>query len=318
MSNKTAWALLIISLPTHPANARLRAWRALKGLGCAVLRDGAYLLPNDRELTGELEAVGADIIAADGMAHLLTLNARDEGQQQMFESLFDRSDDYGRLVVSAREAGKSIAGSEPSSLTRAVNRLKKEFEAISERDFFPGSAREQALAALDDVQAAASLVISPDEPHPSAGRIRPLKRADYQGRTWATRKRPWVDRLASAWLIQRFIDPAAKFIWLVAPKDCPKKALGFDFDDAAFTHIGAKVTFEVLAESFGLADDAALERIGALVHYLDVGGIPVPEAAGLELLLSGLQLQHPDDNRLLAEASKLFDALYAAQTREKT
>jgi hypothetical protein len=135
---------------------------------------------------------------------------------------------------------------------------------------------------------------------------------DYQGRTWATRKRPWVDRLATAWLIQRFVDRQPTFAWLANPKKCPKSALGFDFDGAVFTHVGAKVTFEVVAESFGLLDDPALVRFANLVHTIDVGGIPVDEAPGFEMFVRGLQARHADDDALLAAAIPLLDAWYAA------
>jgi hypothetical protein len=117
--------------------------------------------------------------------------------------------------------------------------------------------------------------------------------------------------LASAWLIKRFIDPRAKFLWLKRPQDCPKRAVGFDFDGAQFTHVGAKVTFEVLLVSFGVNGDSALERIGTLIHYLDVGGVPVPEAAGLEALLRGARIARTDDDALTADAGRLFDLLYA-------
>jgi hypothetical protein len=135
--------------------------------------------------------------------------------------------------------------------------------------------------------------------------------AKYSARTWATRARPWADRLASAWLIKRFIDRRAKFLWLKAPKNCPKRAVGFDFDGAEFTHVGAKVTFEVLLSSFGLDGDPALEKIGALIHYLDVGGVPAAEAAGIEALLRGARTTLSDDDQLMAEAVKVFDFLYA-------
>jgi len=124
-----------------------------------------------------------------------------------------------------------------------------------------------------------------------------------------TRARPWADRLASAWLIKRFIDPKAKLVWLKSPKDCPKRAVGYDFDGAEFTHVGPKVTFEVLLASFSLETDPALQRIGAIIHYLDAGGVPVPEAIGLEAMLRGAKLSL-DDDTLVNEAAKLFQFLY--------
>lgn len=94
--------------------------------------------------------------------------------------------------------------------------------------------------------------------------------------------------------------------------ECPKSALGYDFDGATFRHTGDKVTFEVVAESFGLLGDAALQRLARLVHYIDVGGIPVNEAPGFEMLVRGLQARHADDDQLLVAALPVFDAYYAA------
>jgi hypothetical protein len=116
--------------------------------------------------------------------------------------------------------------------------------------------------------------------------------------------------MASAWLIRRFIDRKAKFLWLDNPKKCPKSAIGFDFDQASFTHVGGRVTFEVLAASFGLESDPALMRIAAIVHCLDVGGVPVAEAPGIEAVLAGLRAAAANDDKLLAEASRVFDGLY--------
>jgi hypothetical protein len=121
----------------------------------------------------------------------------------------------------------------------------------------------------------------------------------------------WVDRVASAWLIRRFIDPDAKFLWLAQPADCPKKALGFDFDGATFTHVGDRVSFETLMASFGLEDDSALARLAAIVHHLDVGGEPVPEAVGFEAVMTGARERLEDDDALLAEMSNVLDSLYA-------
>ena len=197
-------------------------------------------------------------------------------------------------------------------LAREGAQLQKQFVALAAIDYFPGAAREQLQILLDELLQAISAKLNPDEPQAIRGKVKPLDRAHFQGRTWATRKRMWVDRMASAWLIARFIDPQATFKWLAKPADCPKRALGFDFDGAAFTHVGSRVTFEVLLASFGLEEDAALERIGAIVHFLDASGVPVAEAAGLEAVLKGLRETAKDDNALLAAVVPVFDGLYAA------
>jgi len=124
-----------------------------------------------------------------------------------------------------------------------------------------------------------------------------------------------VDRLACAWLIRRFIDPQAQFLWLADPAGAtpaPRGALGFDYDGARFTHVGARVSFEVLMASFGLAGDAQLQRVAATVRYLDAGGIPTAEAAGLESVLAGQRELFADDDVLAATAGSIFDALYVA------
>ena len=138
-----------------------------------------------------------------------------------------------------------------------------------------------------------------------------LDAAQFQNQRWATRARPWVDRLASAWLIRRFIDPGAQWVWLTDPASAPADVLGFDYDGARFTHVGALVTFEVLIASFGLETDPRLQRLARAVHYLDAGGMPVPEAAGLEAVLAGLREVHADDDTLTQVAAQVFDALYA-------
>jgi len=289
----------------------MRVWRGLKALGTAVLRDGVYLLPNKAEFIEPLQAQSEEVIASGGSAQILEVNARDKEQEAEFRQLFDRTPEYEKLMLEINSARKEIGKLDRAALSSRLARLRRDYEAIALQDFFPGAARDHTRDNLEDLMGSANAVLSPDEPHAAPGRIHRLDPAKYRGRTWATRVRPWADRLASAWLVKRCIDRRAKFLWLKSPKDCPKRAVGFDFDGAEFTHIGAKVTFEVLLASFGLNEDPALERIGALIHYLDVGGVPPPEVAGFEALLRGARDALNDDDALLAEAVRLFDYLYA-------
>ncbi|OHC66238.1 MAG: chromate resistance protein [Rhodocyclales bacterium RIFCSPLOWO2_02_FULL_63_24] len=288
---------LFVSLPTRQSAGRMRIWRALRALGCATLRDGVYLLPESADHAAALTLIADDIRATQGTAELYRIGGRDERQQAEIVALFDRGPEYARLLaaMAAVDAGNA----------KALRGLRRELTAVVAIDYFPGEARRQAEEALAALESAAS-----GEPSVASGRIRRLASADFQGRTWATRKTLWVDRMASAWLIRRFIDKKAKFLWLDNPRKCPKSALGFDFDGAAFTHIGGHVTFEALAASFGLDRDPALARIAAIVHCLDVGGVPVAEAAGVEAVLAGARAAAPNDDKLLAEASRVFDNLY--------
>jgi hypothetical protein len=307
------WRLLVISLPSNRATPRMRVWRALKSLGAAVLRDGVYLLPDSPFAQAALQQQAVEVERSGGTAQVLRVDAPDAEQDRQFRTLFDRAGDYARILQNARKLKSGLSPRRFTVATRTLKQLRREFESIHATDYFPGPAAAQAGELLAEVEMA---LTAPGEPSMQTGRIPRLNRKDYRGRTWATRARPWVDRLASGWLIKRFIDPKARIVWLKDPKTCPRRALGFDFDGAAFTHVGARVTFEVLLASFALDDDKGLERLGQLVHYLDVGGVPVPEAAGLEMILNGARRQHTDDDLLLGEAAKTFDYLYNAFSQQ--
>lgn len=311
MTTLTTWAVLVLTFPTENATARMRAWRALKAKGCAVLRDGIYLLPHTAEREDMLRELAGSIDEAGGTAHLLRAQSLDASQEADFRALFDRNDDYATFVASLVVARKTLRGQSPAEVTRLLRRVRKDYEAIRTIDYFPGAESTDAEVAWEDFLALADTVLSPGEPHAAERAIRPLQRDEYQARTWATRQRLWVDRVASAWLIHRFIDPKARFLWLVSPEACPPDALGFDFDGAAFTHIGERVTFEVLVVSFGLDDDAALLRLGEMVHTLDVGGAPVPEAIGFEAVMAGARQRALDDDQLLDEMGRVLDSIYA-------
>ncbi len=307
------WILLILSLPTQNATVRMRVWRTLKSAGAAVLRDGVYLLPQRQEHQQLFDGLAQEVEASEGSAYVLIVDTEDASQ---FSSLFDRRDEYANLLQELPSL-KELAARSLQEATRQLRKLRKNFTAITATDFFPGEAQAQTQQALQQLELQLNRQLSPNEPHEHTGDIPRLDINLYRGRLWATRKRPWVDRLASAWLVRRFIDPEARFMWLQAPEDCPADALGFDFDGASFTHLNGKVTFEVLLESFGL-DHPGLARMGALVHFLDAGGIQPSEASGLEQILWGLRNSIHDDDQLIATANGVFDALLAAFTDKET
>lgn len=303
------WTLLLVTLPTQPNAVRLRVWRALKALGCAALRDGAYLLPQDR--AGLFEPLVAEVQAHGGQAGLFDLASRGPDQQAALEALFDRSADYALWREQADALAAALDSLPEGDARRRLRSVADALQAVQRTDHRPGPASAQAQAQLDALRRELDARHAPGEPAARAAQGLPrLAPHDFQGRRWATRARPWVDRLACAWLIRRFIDPEARFVWLADPARAPRGVLGFDYDGARFTHIGERVSFEVLAASFGL--EPQLQRVARAVHYLDVGGIPVPEAAGLEAVLAGLRALHADDDALAAAAAAVFDALHAA------
>lgn len=308
----THWLVLTASLPTSPSGLRVRIWRALKTTGCATLRQGVYILPTTAGSAAELWDIEKAIQDGGAEAHMLALQARDDAQEKTFRALFDRSELYANFVQSLKEARKEVKVTGEPALRKLLRTLDQQLQSIQAMDFFPGKAGDAARDGLETLRAEVERKLSPGEPTPASGAIEQLSKASFQGKTWATRKRPWVDRLATAWLIQRFVDASPRFVWLDDPKKCPKAALGFDFDGARFTHVGDNVSFEVVLQAFDLGGDVAMKRIGDLVHFIDVGGIPVNEAAGVETLVRGLQAQYTDDDALLAAALGVFDTLYVA------
>ena len=306
------WLALIVTLPTTPGAVRVRTWRALKASGCGSLRDGIYLLPDRVECARLFADLAEAVRQADGEATVLEFAARDSAQQQQFVALFDRSKDFKAFEVELAQHRRVLRSASEVTGRRMLRSLMQRLDALRGIDYFDSDRGAKAADALEALRLECEQRWSPGEPtaRKQAGIIR-LDATDFQERVWATRRRPWVDRLASAWLIARFIDPRARFVWLKSAAKCPKGALGFDFDGATFTHVDGKVTFEVIAASFGLDGDEALRKIGEAVHYIDVGGAASDEAAGLEAMMRGLQAQHSDDDELLGAAVSVFDSLYA-------
>jgi hypothetical protein len=289
----------------------MRIWRALKAAGAGLLRDGAYALPNGEHSRQVLEEQGAEIKAAGGLVQVLSFDAESAEQNAELVALFDRTEEYAEAIQRVEALKGELAELTDPEARQRLAGIAREVAGVVARDFFPGEPRKQMEGALADAEAAVNARFAPDEPHPAHRKIRPRDRKDYRGRTWATREHLWIDRVASAWLIRRFIDPKAKFLWLKRVKDCPKSAVGFDFDGAEFTHVDSKVTFEVLLSSFNLEHDAGLARLGALVHHLDVGGIPIAEGPGFATIMAGARSLQQDDDALLKAITPVLDNLYA-------
>jgi hypothetical protein len=312
------WSVLFLTLPTQPSAVRLRVWRALKTLGCGSMRDGVYVLPDSKKAL--FDPLVTEVRAHGGQASVLELSASDEVQRAEILALFDRTEAYSRWRVEAQTLSAALPELSEAEARRRWRAVSETLQALLRIDHYPGAAAAQAQTELDALREALDARFSRGEPVAQAPhgilRLDPRK---FQGKRWATRARPWVDRLACAWLIGRFIDTQARFVWLAdpagstpAPRGAPRGVIGFDYDGARFTHVGARVSFEVLAASFGLDADPRLQRIARTVHFLDIGGIPVPEAAGLEAVLAGLREVHADDDELTRAAAAVFDALYAA------
>ena len=308
------WAILLVTLPTQPNAVRLRVWRGLKALGCAAVRDGAYVLPSAHAAL--FEPLSAEVREHGGTASVFDLSPRDAVQRDEILGLFDRGEAYAAWREQAQALLQGLQMVAEGDARRRLRWVADALESLRGIDYYPGAAAVQADSDLQNLRSALDQQFSKGEPaaQPAHG-IERLSARRFQARRWATRSRPWVDRLACAWLIRRFIDPQASFLWLSDPAGGtppPRGAIGFDYDGARFSHVGALVSCEVIAASFGLQADTRLQRVARAVHYLDVGGIPVSESAGLEAVLAGLREVHADDDALVAAAAQVFDALYAA------
>ena len=313
MNNETPvnWLVFTTSLPGRSQSTpRVRLWRALKDLGAATLRDGVILLPATEPHRLRLEAIGEQVETEGGSAWLLELPEQRRHTEAQMRSAFDRSGTYKELQEKLSTLRSELPRLDEATARQRLRKIARDIESAALIDFFPGEGQARTKEAADELTVLINRRFSPLEPTAADSEIRPLDSHLFQGRLWATRQRLWVDRVASAWLIRNFIDREAKFLWLERPDDCPNEALGFDFDGAAFTHVGERVTFEVLLSSFGLDTDPGLTRLGRLIHYLDIGGAAVPEAAGFEAVLSGLRDNEPNDDALLAAVSPMLNALH--------
>jgi hypothetical protein len=214
--------MLVNSLSGENKTARMRIWRALKTSGAAALRDGVYLLPETEKARALFSEQSKAVVAAGGTAHIVSIAADGEAQQREFVGLFDRSASYAELLAALNRVKSVRSSSDEAGARRQVAAVRRDAASLALIDYFPGAARRQVESALVDVEAALNARFTPDEPHAAAGNIPKRKRSQYQGRTWATRERLWIDRVASAWLIRRFVDPKAKFRWLKKPRIAPK------------------------------------------------------------------------------------------------
>ena len=301
------WLLCVASMPADDPASRMRVLRTLESLGTTVLREGVYLLPETEANRRSLETLAEYIGKSHGAAHVVCVSATSPAQHEAFVRLFDRSARYEDLIKTVESLSIGYGHSDPSAIARVLHKQRREFEAIAALDFFPTPARERAQAALAKADAAVRQLLFPAGPQAGLGAGEKLL-----GRTWATRKPLWADRLACAWLIRRFVDPEARLLWLDKSETVPPEAIGFGFEGAHFTNSEDRVTYEQMLARLKLADNPALAKIGSIVHFLEIRGATVPEAAGVQTLLQGALRRSPRESDLLGEVEKTFDLLYEA------
>ncbi len=315
------WLLFVHQLPASPSNLRVRTWRRLQQLGAVPVKQAVYALPDSPTAREDFEWLKAEVKGAGGDASVFAADSVDTWSDDALVEEFRRSrqDAYEalggeiELVLNRLSATRRPRGTRRPAVGRLAGGFRERLAALEQIDFFGSAGRDRVailLSRLDERTPGGTRTPSPDV---ASGTI---DRAAYARRLWVTRPRPGVDRMSSAWLIRRFIDPEARFGFAADREHPPAEAIPFDMFGVAFSHHGDACTFETLCRAFGI-EDAAVARIAAIVHDLDLkdGRFGAPEAGTVGALLDGLQLSTPEDDVLLDRGITVFESLYLSFTR---
>ena len=296
---RSSWLLLLYALPTRQTAERVNVWRKFKKFGAVQLKNSAYLLPDDALHLERFQWLAKQVRDAGGEATLIQANRIEGFSNEQMAGIFnqERAKDYREVI----EQLKSLSKRKRQDADPKIEKLRKRMIEIREIDFFDCPAAHDAEMFLARLQQ-------------KRGRGRAetvkLKARDYQGRTWLTRPRPEIDRVGCAWLIQRFIDPKARFVFASDLAEFPD-AIPYDMSEVEFTHHGDDCTFETLLKRFGIEDRAAWQ-IGEMIHDADLedekfGRI---ECIGIDRVLKGFGRMGFKDAEILEKGFVCFDALY--------
>lgn len=307
--------LLLVGVPPTPSSLRVRVWRRLRSLGAVALKRSAYLLPDTPERYEDFQWLAQEIQREGGEATLIRVqqieNVTPEAVAQMFHE--PRDQDYRHLAVRYRKLLQSLerkSAAKSARVQEELVKLAKDHQRIRDVDFFdaPGGAEVRRLE-----EAIAMRTRRPE----SARREEPpaLDLTKLRRRRWVTRPRPHIDRIASAWLIKRFIDADAEFVF-APPAEFPKDAIPFDAPGVELSHQGEDCTFETLVKRARLRD-RRLVRLAEVVHEADLrdGKFPHEEARGIDVAVRALLAASPDDHQVLAQGMALLEGLYATTPR---
>jgi hypothetical protein len=281
-------------------------------MGAVAVKGAVYALPVDEQTQENFRWLAQEIISGGGEAALCEARFVDGLSDQQVRALFDaaRDADYD-VIAKEADALMNELGAQPEKRAesgRQVARLRRQLTQVVGIDFFDANGRQAAEAALASLEAR---LVQPSDARPEETAMDEKGLRNMHGRTWVTRESVHIDRIASAWLIRRFIDPEASFKFVPSKGYQPQPGdLRFDMFEAEFTHEGDRCTFEVLRERAGL-EDAALHAIGEIVHDIDLKDAKFgrEETAGIASLIGGIVLAHSDEQRL-ARGAAIFDDLY--------
>jgi hypothetical protein len=309
------WLLLIHQLPAKPAYFRVKTWRRLQSLGAVAVKNAVYALPANQQTQEDFEWLLKEIVGNGGEAMVCEARLIDGLSDHQVRALFNtaRDEDYEALAKEARLLAEASA-SDMTAAQRAEGRarlikLKARVQEIGAIDFYGANGREtvDGLLAMLDATLREDVMAEPPRIDKTGPEMETLK-----GRLWVTRQGVHVDRIASAWLIRRIIDPDARFKFVRGKNYTPLAGeLRFDMFAAEFTHEGDRCTFEVLLTRSGLADPA-LRAIGDIVHDIDLkdGKFGREETSGIAHLIAGLAMANKTDEQRVSQGGTVFDNLY--------
>ena len=297
----TSWLLLLYSLPTRQKTERVAVWRRFKKIGAVQIKTSTYLLPDQPPQYEHFQWLAQQIRDFGGDATLVRIQEIEGLSNEKLIALFNRARDeeYGAIKKALHAFLARGRKADPESKAAELERLTRQFRAIREIDFFQ-SARGQ------DVQ----MLLRRAEGVPKKALPR-LDAKNYRGKTWLTRPRPEIDRAGSAWLIRRFIDPRAKFVFAsMAPSN--RQIIPFDMVDAEFSHHGDFCTFETLIRRFGI-EDKAVRKIAEMIHDADLEDAKFQrwECIGIDRVLKGWGKLGMSDDQILQHGFECFDGLYS-------
>ncbi|HET9341958.1 MAG TPA: chromate resistance protein ChrB domain-containing protein [Candidatus Eremiobacteraceae bacterium] len=306
MAAKNRWLLLIHQIPRTPSYLRVKVWRRLQRLGALQIKNSVYAMAAGEQALEDLVWVVREIEQGGGEASICEASFVHGLSDEQVEAAFRaaRDADYRAIAADARRIGADLGRKDAAmpGLADEIERLKRRLAETTAIDFFKAASRSEALTSVGRLERGDK---------ENKRRSVPAAR-DLKGKTWVTRRDVYVDRMASAWLIRRFIDPSARFKFVPSKKYEPRRGeIRFDMFGGEFTHEGDRCTFEVLSERAGL-DDPALAPIGEIVHDIDLkdSKFERPETAGIERVLQGIALALDNDKGRLERSAPIFDGLY--------
>jgi hypothetical protein len=310
ISEKTpgSWLFLLFNLPARQSSDRVKVWRRLKKFGAVQLKTSTYVLPDEPTHYERFQWLTKEIVDTGGEATLIRVKDIEGMPYAAVVALFNdaRARDYDEIVEPLTQLIKDRKARKVSAETFAgeLEKVRRRFQEVQEIDYFQSSRGEDLRTLFQKAELLGSF-------KKKAETKAQLRIADYQGKTWITRPRPEIDRVGSAWLIHKFIDPGAKFVFANTPAAAPE-AIPYDMFQVEFSHHADRCTFETLIERFGIRDRAVL-RIAELIHDADLEDDKFHriEGFGVEQIFKGWAKQGCTDQEILVKGFECFDGLYA-------